>query len=169
VTRTAAISTALLALLALSGAALSAASAGDASPKRKAGYWQTTVVMPDMGGGAITGQFCTDAATEAKTSALAGNPGDSCDAPKVARTAKGFDFSIRCRGGPGAATTHGSASGDFQSSYRLDAVTVLDKPPIPSMTKIRTVVTAKYLGPCPAGRKPGDVVMGGKVRNIFQK
>ena len=54
----------------------------------------------------------------------------------------------------------GEFSGDFGSNYRGDIKTTYS-PPMHGMKDSAMVITAKWLGPCKPGMKPGDVVMQG--------
>jgi hypothetical protein len=56
-------------------------------------------------------------------------------------------------------TTSGVASGDFNSAYKVDSTTRMNPAPMPQMAESKMTIEAKWAGPCPAGRKPGDMVM----------
>lgn len=154
-------------LVAASAASVLAAPAGP--PQRKAGWWEITTQMAAPMAMTQKMNFCTDAATEARNSALAGNmqsQGDCTQGP-IARTPGGWSFSSTCKMQGMTMTTSGTATGDFQSNYRVDATTKMEPAPMPQMAQSRMTITAKWLGACPAGRKPGDMVMGnGMVMNM---
>jgi hypothetical protein len=133
-------------------------------PHRKPGMWQTTINMPGMPGGGISTSMCTDAATEARYSALAPqqNPGSQCSKMTVHSVPGGWDTEGECvmRG----KTSHfkASARGDMSSAYGMDVSMQEEGRPAQTMH-----MDAKWTGPCPAGRKPGDMVMpGGVVMNM---
>ncbi len=134
------------------------ASAQIAAPKRKAGYWEQTMTMQSPRAMTMTSQFCTDPSVEAKVSALGqAGPGQDCDAPKIARSAGGFTFESTCRIAGRTTHTKGVATGDFNSNYKLDMTS--DAGGAPS----RMQIASKWVGPCPAGKKPGDMVMPGGI------
>jgi hypothetical protein len=132
-------------------------------PARKAGWWeintQVTANSPMM---FATVHLCTDAATEAKTSAFAARqaPDADCSSGPTARTAAGWSFAMTCKMQGMTMTTAGTASGDFNSNYRAESTTRMSPAPMPQLAETRTVMTSRWLGACPAGRKPGDMVMG---------
>jgi hypothetical protein len=150
----------LLGALALTAIATSALSR-DAQPLRKTGWWDIQVKVMGMG---PKMQVCTDPATEKVYPSVAGNPGDQCTNAVMKKTATGWNFDTTCKttGGQVSRTT-GTVTGDFQSSYHVEGST--DAAGI----KIKTVIDGKYLGDCPAGRVPGDTVMGRKVTNVMTK
>jgi metalloprotease len=56
------------------------------------------------------------------------------------------------------------------TSYRADTKTVYDpplNPPMPGLVDMAIVIESRYLGPCKAGMKVGDVVMNGVTTNIL--
>lgn len=137
------------------------ASAQMAPPKRKPGYWETRMTMPGMG--PMTSQLCTDAAWEEKMSAFSQQgPGrQQCSPPLVAKTATGFSFQSSCTMGGRTTTTRGTASGDFNSAYTMDLVSQTAGGP-----EMKMRIAAKWLGACPAGKKPGDMSMNGRNMNM---
>jgi hypothetical protein len=56
--------------------------------------------------------------------------------------------------------TSGTARGDLSSSYHMESVTRMTPAPAPQLAETHMTIDAKWLGPCPAGKKPGDVVIG---------
>ena len=141
--------------------ALSAAA--PAAPARKAGWWEITTAMSAPMAMTSKMNMCTDAATEARNSAFATNNGPpggvDCTQGPVGRTATGWTFSSTCKMQGMTTTTSGVASGDFDANYRVEATTRMTPAPMPQMAETRTVITSRWLGPCPAGRVPGDTVM----------
>ncbi len=152
-----------LAVVAVSLTALAIpASAQIAAPKRKAGYWEQTMTMQSPRPMTMVSHFCTDPTVEAKVSALGqAGPGQDCDAPKITRGVGSMSFDSTCRIGGRVTHTKGTATGDFQSNYRLDMVSDAGG----AQSKMQ--IASKWVGPCPAGKKPGDMVMpGGMTVNI---
>jgi hypothetical protein len=155
--------------LAIAGTA-AAALAQDAAPTRRAGWWEITVSNPLVRGGQ-TVQMCTDAATERSMSVFAGAEGQQprgCSAPVIHKTAGGWSFDLACTRGKIATVSSGIANGDFQTGYHVETTTRMTPAPIPQLAEIRTTMDARWLGPCPEGRKPGDMVMNGQVVNLNQ-
>jgi hypothetical protein len=158
-----------LAVVALSLTSLALpASAQLTAPQRRAGYWEQTVSMAAPRAMTMKSQFCTDPTVEKRVSALGqAGPGQNCPPPTVVRTPGGFTFESTCQMAGRTTHTKGTATGDFQSSYRL----VMDSqmtPPIAGQGSSRMQIDSKWLGPCPAGKKPGDMTMpNGMTVNIL--
>ncbi|HEY7219560.1 MAG TPA: hypothetical protein VH985_14340, partial [Candidatus Binatia bacterium] len=51
-------------------------------------------------------------------------------------------------------------TGRFDSSYKADIKSSYE-PPMAGMKESSSMIEAKWLGPCKAGQKPGDIVMPG--------
>jgi hypothetical protein len=58
------------------------------------------------------------------------------------------------------ATTRTVFSGQFDSAYKADIRSTYD-PPMHGMRESSSMIEAKWLGPCLAGQKAGDIVMPG--------
>ena len=153
------------------GAALAIAAAALAQsmtvPARKPGFWEQTMTMETGRGMTMKSQFCTDASVEKKMSVLGQNmAGSSCSQANMRKTPGGFAFDSTCNIAGRTTTSSGVLTGDFQSGYRIDTVSK-SSPPIAGAGETKMHIEAKWVGPCPAGRKPGDMVMpGGMVVNV---
>lgn len=156
-----------LAVVALSLMSLALPAAAQlATPQRKAGNWQMTMTMQGMPKPMVS-QFCTDPTVEKKVSALGqAAPGQSCSDTKVSRSPGGFAFESTCAMGGRTTHTKGTATGDFNSAYKLVMVSEMS-PPIAGRAQSTVTIDNKWLGPCPAGKTPGDMTMpGGMTVNI---
>ena len=130
-------------------------------PHLKAGLWQINMTSDTAFGAAMSGQLCVDAQTESAGFKIApGAKGADCTEPKFAASGSGLMFDVACRAKSGRlARAHGTASGDFSNSYRLDATSTFD-PPLPAgIGSVHGVMTARWNGACPAGAKPGQLSM----------
>ncbi|MEO6927663.1 MAG: DUF3617 family protein [Casimicrobiaceae bacterium] len=131
-------------------AALLAASAfaQTAAPARKPGWWQLASRLPN--GSTLTRYLCLDAATDAAHTIFNARPG--C-LPTVRKVTGGYSFTKSCDG----ADTTGTAVGDFSVAYTITE----------SRGPAKLTTAARWMGPCPADRKPGDVLMpNGAVRRL---
>ena len=153
--------------------AVAIAAAAPGAPHRKAGWWEMTTTMSAPRAMTTKMNMCTDAATEARNNALATNQGPqggaTCTQGPMGRTPTGgWTFSSTCKMQGGmTTTTSGVASGDFTSNYRVEATTKMSPAPMPQMAESKMTMTARWLGACPNGRVPGDMVMGnGVVFNV---
>ena len=137
--------------------------AGDL-PARKAGLWQLTTTLSS--GHTMSMQQCTDAqADEALQSHFASLPQRSCSKRGVQKSADKITINSVCTIGGRTTTSHVVVTGSFDSAYTVAMTTESKGVPTPrNMT-----MTAKWLGPCAAGQKPGDVVLpNGKTINVIE-
>lgn len=137
-------------------------------PTRRTGYWETTMTMGGPHHMAMKTMFCTDPTVEQHVSILGHSMTQNmCSKRDVRRTLTGWTFDWVCKTGAMTTSTTASVTGDFQTAYHYEAVSRMSPPPAPGLGETRMVADAKWIGPCPAGRKPGDMVMpGGMVMNI---
>ena len=132
----------------------------DAGPARKPGWWEQQLVISGPTPEPIhqTMRICTDATVDKVQSPLGVNMnGGGCPQPKVARTATGWTVSGACDTGTMKISADASATGDFSDRYHVDAVVRMDPPPAPQAAEVKIAMDARWVGQCPAGKKPGDV------------
>ncbi len=129
-------------------AAAAGASAQVAEPHRKAGWWEMAAHLPN--GTTMTRYLCLDAGFDTRHSVLAKQEGCT---QTVKAVAGGYSFEKSCAG----QKSSGTAIGDFDSACKITEQHGSD----------RIQTDARWLGACPAGRKPGDMQMpGGAVVNL---
>jgi hypothetical protein len=117
-------------------------------PHRKPGMWEQSIQLP--GNKPMTMQMCIDEATETAYTALGKKPGCTQEFQKIPG---GYSFKSACEG----KTASGTAIGDFDKAIKVEV----------DSEGSHVTSDLKFLGPCPADRKPGDMVMpGGQVMNI---
>lgn len=142
------------------------------TPTRKPGLWKQTMSaegMPNLP--AVS--FCINGAVDKKL-AWWGQQGarGGCRKNDVTQNADGsWSFESICEAATGARTvTSGKASGDFQSSYRVEATTTTVGAPTAELNGAKTVVmTATWDGPCPSDMQPGDMRLpDGSLVNLVQ-
>ena len=150
------------------------AHAGEDEPRRRSGLWQMQLTLDDGSYTIPASEMCIDAKTEARLT-LVGAQMDRarCSSYRLAKRADGsWSFYSVCRLDEDAATatTTGSAKGDFQTTYSVDATGVTSGTSTPGMNgSHRITIEAKWLGPCPTDMTAGDVRSGGKITNVFSK
>lgn len=128
-------------------------------PHPKAGLWRMAMATDSGPGIKFGADMCLDAATEG--SAFAANPrarSSNCDPPKFsANPGGGVVFDEVCKVNQRTITSHGVATGDFSSAYAVDVTTTMD-PPLPGGAGGgHTHIESHWVGPCPAGQKPGQM------------
>jgi hypothetical protein len=144
-----------LAALAVGSAAL----AGTATPERRAGWWEmqvtTSGALPSPAHQVV--HICTDPSIDHLQSPFGIHGGGACPPPQVERTSAGWSIASSCVVGGMTVATSGYAAGDLNSRYHVDLVTRMTPPPKPQMDELHIGIDARWLGPCPKGKKPGDV------------
>lgn len=137
-----------------------AAAYAASAPQRKSGLWE--IKTSAEGAPAMTMQVCVDQ----RQDDLAGRQAAERDArqrcPKMAVTRSGDTTVIDsvCLIDKVTATSHAVISGDLASHYRMESTTRY-APPMHGMARSQMVMEGRWLGPCKAGQKHGDVVMPG--------
>jgi hypothetical protein len=143
-------------------------------PQRKAGLWELKMSFE---GRNLPGQAmrqCIDAATDKlMNNNFGGGPAQqSCAQQKVSAAPGGFTVDSVCKFGNATTATHAVVAGDFSSAYTMQVTSTRSGgPPVPGMAAGGTThmsISAKWLGPCRAGERPGDIMMGnGMKMNIL--
>jgi hypothetical protein len=144
-------------LLVLSiGCGVSAAASSDA-PKRKSGLWEMKMSAGHLPGG-MTMQQCVDQKSDdiSKMQEAKSN----CTKNVVRREGDKIVAESVCTMEGTTATTRTVFSGQFDSAYKADIRSTYD-PPMHGMRESSSMIEAKWLGPCLAGQKAGDIVMPG--------
>ena len=83
-----------------------------------------------------------------------------CSKNEISRSGNKVISDSVCKFEGTTATTHAEFSGDFGSNYRGDIKTTYS-PPMHGTAGMQMAITAKWLGACKPGMKPGDIVMQG--------
>jgi hypothetical protein len=150
----------------------SAAAAQINPPARKPGLWKQTMTSTKAGQKpqAMASTLCLDAATDKRIALFGSGVGQQvCSSNKVTKTPAGYSFSSTCSmGGAGTIKTTGTAKGDFSKAYSMQMNSVTTGAAMAQMNGASTTtVTATWAGACPAGQKPGDMVMNGMTMNVL--
>jgi hypothetical protein len=147
----------LIILLVLSiGYDVAAAASSDA-PKRKSGLWEMKMSGGHMPGG-MTMQQCVDQKSDDISKMQ--EPKANCTKNVVRHEGDKIVAESVCKVEGTTATTRTVFSGKFDSAYKADIKSTYD-PPMHGMRESSSTIDAKWLGPCPAGQKAGDIVMPG--------
>lgn len=150
-----------LSVLAIAAAVPAVSNSQGMGPARKSGWWEMTIQMSAPVAMSHKNNVCVDAAKDADGGALAPQQNPrmpaECTAGPVGRNAQGWTFSSTCKMQNMTMTTSGVANGDFQGNYRIESTTRMSPAPMPQMAETKTVILGKFMGPCPAGKSPGQV------------
>jgi len=123
--------------------------------RRKPGLWEVSATTD--GHPMPTGmKQCADEATDAKMMQLSQQEAAQCKVSDFIKTAEGYEFSSECQLGATKVVSKGTFSGDFDAEYRGEILTTMT-PPLFGRGESKSTITAKWVGPCPAGMKPGQM------------
>lgn len=130
-------------------------------PTRKPGLWEQKMTSEKVN---QTMSMCIDTALDEKMKVWGSQTGKSECAEQTIKThlGGGWDFHAVCKmGESGTVTSDGSATGDFNSHYKVEVNSVTAGSPMPQANgPHKFLIEATWKGPCPADMKPGDMKLG---------
>ena len=122
-------------------------------PVRKAGLWEMTTTSS---GRTVPIKQCVDAATDQAMQENAGpTPQRSCSKRDEQKSGDTTTVDSVCTIAGKTLTHHMVITGSFDSAYTMTITTQGDG--IPAARNI--TIVAKWVGPCAADQKPGDMIM----------
>jgi hypothetical protein len=131
-------------------------------PTRKAGLWEVKMSVENRNAPAQTIQQCIDAATDQMMQSSAGPFAQAaCSKRDVQTSATGITIDSTCTVAGKTATAHSVVTGSFDSAYTMTVTSQSEAVP---GGKMSMSMTAKWLGPCTADQKPGDMIMGNGMK-----
>lgn len=141
-------------------------------PTRKAGLWE--IQMEFQGRSKLPVQSmkqCTDAAADKLMTLNYGGAAQHCSKQDISNSGGTIVIDSVCSFGGNTSTSHAVVSGDFSSAYTVDVVSKREGA-APSGQRAygesHMKIAAKWVGPCAAGQKPGDVIMSnGMTMNVL--
>ena len=135
-------------------------------PTRKAGLWESTISgTSSLAAEGGTLKHCIDAETDraAMTGALSAK---TCQQGPVVKTAAGYEVEATCKVGEMTSKSKSIVTGDFNSKVTVNVTSHISTGSGPAKES-KTTIEARYIGPCEAGQKPGDVILpDGKVIRV---
>lgn len=149
--------------------ATAGASAAD-MPPRKAGLWEQRVTSSDPNTPATTVQQCTDAASEKAFQQMATSMGQNlCSKNEVRKDGDRWVTESVCTMGPMKITSRSILTGNFDSAYRVESESRFE-PAMMGMSGDKSVIEARWVGPCKDGQEPGDIITAeGQKMNILKQ
>lgn len=134
-------------------------------PKRRSGIWE--VATAQTGGAAgPSAQLCIDEKTDDLAKQLAAGS-IFCSRMDVRREGDRYIADSVCRIGDTTATSRTVFTGNFSSGYTAD-IQAKYSPPLMGMSEGYSTITARWLGPCKTGMRPGDLILpNGTTINVF--
>ena len=136
-------------------------------PSRKAGLWEVKTTFENRNGAGLAVQQCIDASTDQTMQSSAGPLAQAaCSKREVQKSGNIVTIDSTCSLGGKTATSHAVITGSFDSAYTMTVTSESDALPGGKMTM---TMAAKWLGPCTADQKPGDMIMGNGLKlNILE-
>jgi len=126
-------------------------------PSRKPGLWEMKMSFENRNIPGQTMQQCIDAATDQMMQSNAGPGGQTvCSKRDVQRSASGITVDSTCAVSGKTTTSHAVITGSFDSAYTMTVTS--DSAAAPGGKSTMTMA-AKWLGPCAADQRPGDMIM----------
>jgi Protein of unknown function (DUF3617) len=135
-------------------------------PARKPGLWQMETTLPNAKIPKQVIRQCVDAATDEMMQSRAQTMGSQreCSKRDVQRAAGSITIDATCTVAGKTGTSHVVITGSFDSGYTMTVTSQSQGAP-----EARTItIAAKWIGPCAADQKPGDMIMAnGMKMNII--
>ncbi len=134
-------------------------------PPRKAGLWEIRLSREGHEDASVTIQQCVDAATDQLMMSSAGAVAQACGKRDVQRSGDTITMDSTCARAGRTVTSRIVITGSFDSAYTMTVARQGNGMP---SGKMDITATAKWLGPCAADQKPGDMITAdGKKINIL--
>ena len=129
-------------------------------PARKPGLWEMKMSFESSRVPSQSIQQCIDPATDLMMQSSASNIGSqNCSKRDVVKSGDTTTIDSVCSVAGRNATSHAVVTGSFDSAYTMTVRSKSDIGPPINMT-----IAAKWLGPCQADQKPGDLILPGGIK-----
>jgi hypothetical protein len=133
-------------------------------PKRKPGLWEVTVNTGDSQRPPVTNRMCLDPATDAALIKFGmGSANQICSKQDMSISGNVATIDAVCKIGTSQQITHSTITYTGNTAYKTQVKARFD-PPFLGKTESSTSTEARWVGPCPADMKPGDMVVGNGVK-----
>jgi len=162
--------------LALIGFALLFATpaAADELPTRKAGLWEINMTFVARKLPVQKMRQCIDAASDKLMNNNFSNSNEQkCSKQDIKKSAGTMTVDSVCNISGATTTSHAVVTGSFDSAYTMEVTSTREGgrpiPGVASGAATQMKLDAKWLGPCEAGQKPGDVMMANGMKiNVLE-
>jgi uncharacterized protein YoaH (UPF0181 family) len=141
-------------------AASAAAAASFETPKRKSGLWEIKISSGQAKGSHAMQQCIDEKTDDLMKKGMSENQKPQCSKNEMRKEGDKVVAESVCKVQSSTATTRAVFTGQFDSAYKADIKSTYE-PPMAGMKESSSMIEAKWLGPCKAGQKPGDIVMPG--------
>jgi len=158
----------MIRLMFLAAALVTAEATAQDMPKMKPGLWEsTTSTGGPKGAPAHTAKtsMCINEAVQKDIMAFSQNMGAKCSKNAMHRDGNKYIGEAECTFGASTMKSQSVSKFTSDTAYRVENRTTFS-PPMNGMSESTSTQDARYVGPCPAGMKAGDMNMGGRTMNI---
>jgi hypothetical protein len=131
---------------------------------RKLGLWELKVQNSFGTPEIITMQHCSDEASDREARSVSAAMSKQVCPKQESRktaTATGYVIDSVCSGAGTQRTSHTEFTGDNNSAYTTKTTSHREGGPANRPRDVTITIEAKWLGPCRADQKPGDIWAGG--------
>lgn len=126
-------------------------------PTRKDGLWQMSTTA--AGAPPSVSTMCIDKSIGREMMQMGSSmQKEMCSKNDMTRDGSKVHMHSVCKFGQTTATTKGTAVFSGDTGYRMEMNSTYS-PPMMGMKEAKTLIEAKWLGPCKPGQKPGDVTL----------
>jgi len=122
-------------------------------PPRKPGLWEIKTSSDNRSAPGQTIQQCVDAATD-RVMQSGAYMRNACPKRDVQKSGNMITIDSTCTVQGKAVSSHTAITGSFDSAYTMTVTSEGES------GKTTVTMAAKWLGPCKADQKPGDMIMG---------
>lgn len=143
-------------------------------PARKPGLWEIKMDFVGRKLPAHVVKQCIDAASDkVMNSQFGGSVQEACSKQDMQKSSGSITIDSLCKFGDATTTSHAVVTGNFDSAYTVHITSTREGGrPLPGMAPsgaTEMTVAAKWLGPCAADQKPGDMIMPNGVKvNVLE-
>jgi uncharacterized protein DUF3617 len=142
-------------------------------PKRKPGLWEITLGPGDNKRPSRTARYCIDAATESLLNGFAGSMTQKgCSRNEVHAEGTRFVVDSVCTVDKSQVTGHAVITPTGDTSFHMEIHSHFE-PPLYGPADVEMTQDSKWLGSCPAGMQPGDMITATGVnvnlRNVVKQ
>ncbi len=137
-------------------------------PKMKPGLWETTTSTGGQKGAPAhtsKSSMCISEAVQKDMMTFSQSMGAQCSKNITRRDGNKYIGEAECNFGGSVMKSQSVSTFTGDTSYRVESRATFS-PPMGGMSESTSTQEAKFVGPCPAGMKPGDMNMGGRTMNI---
>ena len=139
-------------------------------PPMQPGLWESTTSV-NVGGAAKSGPKTTMCVTEAMQRLMLANSqrvGAACGKNTTRREGNQYIAESECTVSGSTLKSKSVATFTGDTAFRVDSSSTVTPPPDSKggISTSSAIQEARYVGPCPAGMRPGDISSGGRTMNM---